>query len=51
VITALSIVAVAIVCWSRIFLGVHYFSDVVGGILVGLAAVALSTRSPRCTGY
>jgi membrane-associated phospholipid phosphatase len=39
---ALSIVALAI-CWSRVFVGTHYVTDVLGGVLTGIAG-ALAVR-------
>lgn len=37
--TALLFLAVA-VSWARVFLGAHYLSDVLGGVIVGLGSVA-----------
>jgi len=31
-----------LVCWSRIFVGTHYLTDVLGGSLVGLVAAVLA---------
>ncbi|MEO8282121.1 MAG: phosphatase PAP2 family protein [Pseudarthrobacter sp.] len=40
--TAVSgVVLVALVAWSRLYIGVHYPSDVVGSLLAGTAAVVL----------
>lgn len=36
-VTAAGVVIGLVICVDRIFLGVHYFSDVVGGILLGVA--------------
>ena len=35
------VVVVAVVAWSRLYIGVHYPSDVVGSVLAGTAAVIL----------
>jgi len=30
-----------LICWSRVFVGTHYFTDVLGGALTGIAAAVL----------
>jgi undecaprenyl-diphosphatase len=38
---------VAAVCFSRVYLGLHYVSDVMGGIAEGVAWLALSVIASR----
>jgi undecaprenyl-diphosphatase len=37
-----AVVVIAVVCWSRLYLGVHYLSDVVAGCALGLLWVTVS---------
>jgi|SRR5215469_1191168 len=37
-------VGALLVCWSRVFVGIHYLTDVLGGGLTGLVAAALVWR-------
>ena len=43
---AVGIALPVIVAWTRVYLGVHYFSDVVGGMLLGSAGALAVTALP-----
>lgn len=49
-VTAAGIVMIGLVCLSRVYLGVHHVSDVLGGILEAIAwsALALTAVRPTC---
>ena len=36
-----------LVAWSRVYIGVHYVSDVVGGLLLGTAGAIVAARAVR----
>ena len=37
--------AAILICWSRVFIGTHYISDVLAGCLTGIFAAAIITRA------
>ncbi|WP_250536608.1 phosphatase PAP2 family protein [Caballeronia sp. AZ10_KS36] len=40
-----------LICLPRVYLGLHYFTDVVAGALIGTAVVTLMTRAPIRTRF
>jgi undecaprenyl-diphosphatase len=38
------VLAAIIICWSRVYVGTHYISDVLAGSLTAIAAAAIVTR-------
>lgn len=53
-IIAAGVLVAVLVAWSRVYLGVHYFSDVVGGLILGwaaaLGALTVVRRTDRRSG-
>lgn len=50
--TSMLFVLAVIVCWSRIYVGTHYLSDILGGALTGvLAAIGLKLAYHRGTAF